>query len=81
MRAAAREWLAENRVGRPNFDRMRQADDDHAIERVGTQLRAMMPWSEEAKNGLEQARTGENGKEASADGQARPLPPVHAKAT
>jgi ketol-acid reductoisomerase len=45
----AREWLAENRSGRPNFDRMRQADRDHQIERVGAQLRAMMPWSEEGK--------------------------------
>jgi hypothetical protein len=28
---------------------MRQADRDHQIERVGAQLRAMMPWSEEGK--------------------------------
>jgi ketol-acid reductoisomerase len=47
--AFAREWLAENRNGRPNFERMRQADRDHLIERVGAQLRAMMPWSEEGK--------------------------------
>jgi ketol-acid reductoisomerase len=45
----AREWLAENRNGRPNFERMRQADRHHEIERVGAQLRAMMPWSEEGK--------------------------------
>jgi ketol-acid reductoisomerase len=45
----AREWLAENRNGRPNFERMRQADRNHEIERVGAQLRAMMPWSEEGK--------------------------------
>ena len=47
--AFAREWLAENRQGRPNFERMRQADKDHQIERVGAELRAMMPWSEEGK--------------------------------
>ena len=47
--AFAREWLAENRAGRPNFDRLRQADRDHEIEQVGTELRAMMPWSEEGK--------------------------------
>ena len=41
--------LAENRAGRPNFERMRQQDRDHEIERVGAKLRAMMPWSEEAK--------------------------------
>jgi ketol-acid reductoisomerase len=45
----AREWLAENRSGRHNFERMRQADRDHAIEQVGAKLRAMMPWSEEGK--------------------------------
>jgi ketol-acid reductoisomerase len=45
----AREWLAENRAGRANFERMRRADKDHEIERVGAKLRAMMPWSEEAK--------------------------------
>jgi ketol-acid reductoisomerase len=45
----AREWLTENRNGRPNFERMRQADRNHEIERVGAQLRAMMPWSEEGK--------------------------------
>ena len=47
--AFAREWLAENRNGRPNFERMRQADRHHEIEQVGAQLRAMMPWSEEGK--------------------------------
>jgi ketol-acid reductoisomerase len=45
----AREWLEENRRGRPNFERARQADKDHEIERVGAKLRAMMPWSEEGK--------------------------------
>ncbi|HKH83680.1 MAG TPA: ketol-acid reductoisomerase [Gemmatimonadales bacterium] len=45
----AREWLAENRAGRANFERARQADKTHEIERVGAELRAMMPWSEEGK--------------------------------
>jgi ketol-acid reductoisomerase len=45
----AREWLAENRAGRANFERLRKADHDHEIERVGAELRAMMPWSEEGK--------------------------------
>ena len=45
----AKEWLAENKSGRANFERLRQADKDHEIERVGARLRAMMPWSEEAK--------------------------------
>jgi ketol-acid reductoisomerase len=50
----AREWLAESRAGRPEFERLRQADRDHEIERVGKVLRAMMPWSQEGQ-GKEQA--------------------------
>jgi hypothetical protein len=45
----AREWLAENRAGRPEFERLRQIDRDHEIERVGKVLRAMMPWSQEGQ--------------------------------
>jgi ketol-acid reductoisomerase len=75
----AREWLAENRVGRPNFDRMRQADDDHTIEQVGRTLRAMMPWSEEGRNGREQARTNENGGDTPVLAHSRPFSPVPAR--
>ena len=52
----AREWLAENRAGRPNFERLRQEDHDHQIEQVGAKLRAMMPWAEEGKAGEASAR-------------------------
>jgi ketol-acid reductoisomerase len=45
----AREWLAESRAGRPEFERLRQADREHEIERVGKVLRAMMPWSQEGQ--------------------------------
>jgi len=45
----AREWLAENRAGRAEFERLRQADRDHEIEQVGKVLRAMMPWSQEGQ--------------------------------
>jgi ketol-acid reductoisomerase len=55
----AREWLAENRAGRANFERLRKADHDHEIERVGAELRAMMPWSEEGKR-TEQAEKAES---------------------
>jgi len=40
----ATEWIAENRAGRPNFNQLRQAGRDHPIEKVGEQLRAMMPF-------------------------------------
>jgi ketol-acid reductoisomerase len=79
----AREWLAENRAGGPNFERARQADKDHEIERVGAELRAMMPWSEEGKKRgsgaagqggrTEKTETaGNGGKE-----QRRPRRPTH----
>ncbi|MFH0731386.1 MAG: ketol-acid reductoisomerase [Candidatus Omnitrophota bacterium] len=40
----AREWIKENETGRQNFDRLLKAGDEHKIEKVGQQLREMMPW-------------------------------------
>ncbi len=40
----ARQWIAENKAGRPNYQRMLKADLDHPIEKVGATLRARMPW-------------------------------------
>jgi ketol-acid reductoisomerase len=40
----AKEWIAENEAGHENFDRMRQEGADHQVEKVGGDLRAMMPW-------------------------------------
>jgi ketol-acid reductoisomerase len=40
----AREWIKENKTGRPKFNKARQADINHPIEQVGVQLRRMMPW-------------------------------------
>ena len=40
----AKQWIAEHEAGRPNFTRLMQQDDQHAIEQVGARLRAMMPW-------------------------------------
>jgi len=40
----ARNWIAENDAGRPEFERLRAADHDHLIERVGARLRAQMPF-------------------------------------
>ena len=33
--AFAKRWIAENQRGRPEFNRMREADRDHQIEKVG----------------------------------------------
>lgn len=40
----AREWIKENAAGRPNFNRLLKEGDEHPIEKVGQQLREMMPW-------------------------------------
>jgi ketol-acid reductoisomerase len=40
----AKEWIAENRAGQENFQRMRLEQQDHQVEREGKQLRSMMDW-------------------------------------
>ncbi|MQA90868.1 MAG: ketol-acid reductoisomerase [Gemmatimonas sp.] len=40
----AREWIEENREGLPNFQKRRAQDVEHPIERVGVELRRMMPF-------------------------------------
>jgi ketol-acid reductoisomerase len=40
----AKEWIKENETGRINFNQMLKAGDEHQIEKVGKQLRDMMPW-------------------------------------
>lgn len=40
----AREWIEENKKGRPNYTKMRQEADGHPIEKVGADLRKMMLW-------------------------------------
>jgi ketol-acid reductoisomerase len=40
----AKAWIAENAAGRPNFNKLREADRNHPIEQVGVRLRALMPF-------------------------------------
>ena len=40
----AKEWIAENRAGAENFNRLRDEAAGHQIETVGKDLRSMMPW-------------------------------------
>jgi len=42
--AFAKEWIAENKAGRPKFSELRKRDDSHKVETVGKKLREMMPW-------------------------------------
>jgi len=43
----ATEWLLENLVGRPVYNALKRADAEHPIEKVGREMRKLMPWLEE----------------------------------
>jgi ketol-acid reductoisomerase len=43
----ARNWIAENENGMPEFKRMMNADLEHPIEKVGADLRGRMDWLED----------------------------------
>jgi ketol-acid reductoisomerase len=40
----AREWIAEDDAGRPNFNRLRSEAQTSLIEQTGRPLRRMMSW-------------------------------------
>ncbi|MFA5059791.1 MAG: ketol-acid reductoisomerase [Candidatus Omnitrophota bacterium] len=40
----AREWIRENKQGRPNFNKYREETAALQVEKVGAELRGMMPW-------------------------------------
>jgi ketol-acid reductoisomerase len=40
----AREWVAEDDNGRPNFTKLEEEGKAHQIEQVGAKLRSLMPW-------------------------------------
>ncbi len=40
----AREWILENRAGRPVYNALKKKETSHLAEEVGARLRKMMPW-------------------------------------
>lgn len=40
----AREWILENQAGRPVLNALRKKEEEHLIEKIGKELRALMPW-------------------------------------
>jgi ketol-acid reductoisomerase len=40
----ATEWIAENKAGRPRYNELRENARGHQIEKVGAELREMMPF-------------------------------------
>jgi len=54
----AQEWIAENRNGRPRFQELRAAGKAHPIEKIGAELRAMMPFISAGKQRVEDVSGG-----------------------
>ncbi len=65
----ARNWIAENAAGRPEFNRLRRQDQDHQIERVGAELRSKMRWLNPVEVRPEQAQA--SAERPSGEGGAR----------
>jgi ketol-acid reductoisomerase len=40
----AKEWVAEDAAGRPNFTKLQSEGEQHPIEEVGSKLRGLMSW-------------------------------------
>ncbi|MBX0312642.1 MAG: ketol-acid reductoisomerase [Sulfurihydrogenibium sp.] len=40
----AKEWILENVANRPRFNALVKKDEEHPVEKVGKELRRMMPW-------------------------------------
>jgi len=54
----AKEWVDENADGRPNYKALRQAGLNHPIEKVGAELRAMMPFVTAGKQKIQDVSGG-----------------------
>ncbi len=54
----ANEWIAENENGRENYHRLQEEGKNHPIEKVGAELRSMMPFISEGKQRVEDVSGG-----------------------
>jgi len=43
----AQQWITENQAGRPNYDQLKTAEENHDIEAVGEELRGLFSWADE----------------------------------
>jgi ketol-acid reductoisomerase len=57
----AEEWIAESESGRAQFNALRKAGEEHAIETTGKQLRAMMPWISAGRKSVTETSGGAQG--------------------
>jgi len=56
----ADEWVAESESGRVNYHRMQEEGKAHPIEKVGAELRAMMPWISAGRQKVADASGGDS---------------------
>jgi ketol-acid reductoisomerase len=56
--AFADEWIAESESGRKRFSELQNAGRNHPIEKVGAQLRSMMPWISKGKKKVSEISGG-----------------------
>jgi ketol-acid reductoisomerase len=54
----ADEWVAESESGRDEFNRLREQGRQHPIEKVGEELRGMMPWISAGKQRVQDISGG-----------------------
>jgi ketol-acid reductoisomerase len=54
----AEEWVAEANGDRANYDRLRKEGEQHPIEQVGRELRAMMPFISAGKQSVKDTAGG-----------------------
>jgi ketol-acid reductoisomerase len=55
----AAEWIEENAIGRPRYRELRDAGKRHPIEKVGAELRDMMPFVSAGKQRVEDISGGD----------------------
>ncbi len=55
----ADEWIAESRSGRKNFHELEAKGHEHPIEKVGKELRSLMPWISAGKQSVSEASGGQ----------------------
>ena len=65
--AFAREWILENKKGRPNYNELREQCDKHPVEGVGSDLRSMMRWL----SGPQIASASKKGKKSQAKSKSK----------
>ena len=55
----AEEWIAESEGGRKNFHALEEAGRQQPIEKVGAELRGMMPWISAGKESVQDVSGGQ----------------------